>query len=127
MAVGVCHPLLGDQLAHHEGGCWCLPRYGISRFVHVAGRALFVGRAKAAGCAASCISSTLLGVGSATAGVLLLLWHEFSRLSGSLVAVFTLLGGTAVWALGTQQLRLSMAGQKSRAMTAQTGWQSTRV
>jgi drug/metabolite transporter (DMT)-like permease len=49
----------------------------------------------------------LLGVGSATAGVLFLLWHEFSRLSGSPVAVFTLLGGTAVWALGTQQLRRS--------------------
>ena len=62
MAVGVCHPLLGDQLAHHEGGCWCIPRYGVSRFVHVAGRALFVGRVKAAGCAASCISSTLAGI-----------------------------------------------------------------
>lgn len=49
----------------------------------------------------------LAGVGSATAGVVLLLWHEFSRLSGAPLAVLTLLGGTAVWALGTQQLRRS--------------------
>lgn len=49
----------------------------------------------------------LMGVGSATAGVFLLLWHEFSRLSGAPLAVLTLLGGTAVWALGTQQLRRS--------------------
>ena len=49
----------------------------------------------------------LLGVGSAAAGVFLLLWHELSRLSGAPLAVLTLLGGTAVWALGTQQLRRS--------------------
>lgn len=49
----------------------------------------------------------LFGVACATAGVFFLLWHEFSRLSGSPVAVFMLLGGTAVWALGTQQLRRS--------------------
>ena len=48
-----------------------------------------------------------LGVGSATAGVVLLLWHEFSRLSGVPLAGLTLLAGTAVWALGTQQLRRS--------------------
>ena len=48
-----------------------------------------------------------VGVGSATAGVVLLLWHEFSRLSGVPLAGLTLLAGTAVWALGTQQLRRS--------------------
>lgn len=49
----------------------------------------------------------LLGIGSATTGVCLLLWHEFQRLSGAPFAVLTLLGGTAAWALGTQQLRRS--------------------
>lgn len=49
----------------------------------------------------------LLGVASSAAGVFFLLWHEFSRFSGSPVAVFMLLCGTAVWALGTQQLRRS--------------------
>lgn len=48
-----------------------------------------------------------VGVGGATAGVVLLLWHEFSRLSGVPLAGLTLLAGTAVWALGTQQLRRS--------------------
>ncbi|MBQ1766346.1 MAG: EamA family transporter [Aquincola sp.] len=47
----------------------------------------------------------LFGVASAGLGVLLLLWHEFSRLSGAPVAAATLLSGAAVWALGTQQLR----------------------
>lgn len=49
----------------------------------------------------------VLGISCASTGVLLLLWHEFSRLSGAPVAALTLLAGTAVWALGTQQLRRS--------------------
>lgn len=47
----------------------------------------------------------LFGVAAAGVGVLLLLWHEFSRLSGAPVAAATLLFGAAIWALGTQQLR----------------------
>ena len=46
-----------------------------------------------------------MGVGAAGLGVVLLLWHEFSRLSGAPMAAATLLFGTAIWALGTQQLR----------------------
>lgn len=46
-----------------------------------------------------------LGVAAAGLGVLLLLWHEFSRLSGAPMAGAALLFGTAIWALGTQQLR----------------------
>lgn len=48
-----------------------------------------------------------LGVAAAGAGVLLLLWHEVARLSGAVGAAATLLASTAVWALGTQQLRRS--------------------
>jgi len=47
----------------------------------------------------------LLGVVAAGLGVVLLLWHEFSRLSGAPWAAAALLFGTAIWALGTQQLR----------------------
>ena len=46
-----------------------------------------------------------LGVAAAGLGVLLLLWYEFSRLSGAPLAAAALLFGTSIWALGTQQLR----------------------
>jgi drug/metabolite transporter (DMT)-like permease len=45
------------------------------------------------------------GIAAAAAGIVLLLWHEVSRLSGVPVAAMLLLASTAVWALGTQQLR----------------------
>jgi drug/metabolite transporter (DMT)-like permease len=45
------------------------------------------------------------GVAAASVGVVLLLWHEFSNLSGSPVAVLMMLTGACVWALGTHQLR----------------------
>ena len=47
----------------------------------------------------------LLGVAAAGGGVVLLLWHELFRLSGAPWAAGTLLFGTAIWALGTQQMR----------------------
>jgi drug/metabolite transporter (DMT)-like permease len=47
----------------------------------------------------------VLGVGAAGLGIVLLLRHEFHRLSGAPIAAATLLFGTAIWALGTQQLR----------------------
>lgn len=46
-----------------------------------------------------------VGVGSAALGVLLLLWHEFTALSGQPQAVGLALVAAAVWALGTQLLR----------------------
>ena len=46
-----------------------------------------------------------LGIVAASAGVTLLLWHEFSRLAGAPLAAGVLLFVTAIWALGTQQLR----------------------
>lgn len=45
------------------------------------------------------------GVAAAGLGVVLLLWHEFIRLSGAPLAVGMMLVAAAVWALGTQQMR----------------------
>lgn len=46
-----------------------------------------------------------LGVGAAALGVLLLLWHEVTTLSGNPLGVGLALVAAATWALGTQQLR----------------------
>jgi drug/metabolite transporter (DMT)-like permease len=46
-----------------------------------------------------------LGVAAAAAGVTLLLWHEFGRMSGKPWGAFGMLLSAAVWALGTHQLR----------------------
>lgn len=45
------------------------------------------------------------GVAVASVGVVLLLWHEISNLSGKPVGVFLALGAASTWALGTQLLR----------------------
>ena len=45
------------------------------------------------------------GVAAATLGVVLLLWHELSNLSGKPVGVLLALGAASTWALGTQLLR----------------------
>ena len=46
-----------------------------------------------------------LGVGSAALGVVLLLWHEFSAISGKPMGVLLGLVAAAFWGLGTQQIR----------------------
>ncbi|CAN5618049.1 EamA family transporter [soil metagenome] len=46
-----------------------------------------------------------LGVGAAALGVVLLLWHEFTNLSGRPVGVMLALVAAASWAVGTQLLR----------------------
>ncbi len=46
-----------------------------------------------------------LGVAAAALGVVLLLWHEFTRLSGNPQGVILALVAAATWALGTQNLR----------------------
>jgi drug/metabolite transporter (DMT)-like permease len=46
-----------------------------------------------------------LGVGAASLGVVLLLWHEISNLTGKPVGVLLALGAASTWALGTQLLR----------------------
>lgn len=51
-----------------------------------------------------------LGVGAAALGVMLLLWHEFGRMSGQPVAALGMLLAAATWALGTQQLRRTHIG-----------------
>jgi drug/metabolite transporter (DMT)-like permease len=45
------------------------------------------------------------GVSAAALGVVLLLWHEFTHLSGRPFGVLLALVATAFWALGTQMLR----------------------
>ena len=45
------------------------------------------------------------GVGAATLGVVLLLWHEFTHLSGRPLGVLLALVAASTWALGTQLLR----------------------
>ena len=45
------------------------------------------------------------GVGAATLGVVLLLWHEITNLSGRPLGVLLALGAASTWALGTQLLR----------------------
>ncbi len=48
-----------------------------------------------------------LGVGAASVGVVLLLWHEFTRLAGAPLGVILALLSAMSWALGTQLLRRS--------------------
>ena len=45
------------------------------------------------------------GVAAASLGVILLLWHELSNLSGRPAGVLLALGAASAWALGTQLLR----------------------
>jgi drug/metabolite transporter (DMT)-like permease len=45
------------------------------------------------------------GVGAAALGVLLLLWHEVTALSGKPLGVAMMLVAAATWAIGTQQMR----------------------
>ena len=45
------------------------------------------------------------GVAAAAAGVVLLLWHEITALSGKPMGVAMMLVAAATWALGTQQMR----------------------
>jgi drug/metabolite transporter (DMT)-like permease len=45
------------------------------------------------------------GVAAASLGVVLLLWHEISNLSGKPLGVLLALGAASTWALGTQLLR----------------------
>jgi len=45
------------------------------------------------------------GVGAATLGVVLLLWHEITNLSGRPLGVLLALVAASTWALGTQLLR----------------------
>jgi drug/metabolite transporter (DMT)-like permease len=45
------------------------------------------------------------GVGAAALGVVLLLWHEFVRLSGAPQGVGMMLLAAAMWAVGTQMMR----------------------
>lgn len=47
----------------------------------------------------------IAGVAAAGLGVVLLLWSEFSLMSGAPLAALTLLAAACIWALGTHQMR----------------------
>jgi len=58
-----------------------------------------------------------VGVSAAALGVMLLLWHELSQLSGRPVGVVLALVAAATWALGTQQLRRTHIGVPALAIS----------
>ena len=70
--------------------------YTMPMFSAVIGALFFGGRLQA---------RAWCGVAAATLGVVLLLWHEFSNLTGKPVGVLLALVGASTWALGTQLLR----------------------
>ncbi len=45
------------------------------------------------------------GITAAAMGVVLLLWHEITNLTGSPIAVLMMLAAAAIWAVGTNQMR----------------------
>eukprot|EP01041_Mallomonas_annulata_P027112 gene27112-48632_t len=57
------------------------------------------------------------GVAAASLGVVLLLWHELSNLSGRPVGVLLALVAASTWALGTQMLRRTTLPQPTLAIS----------
>jgi drug/metabolite transporter (DMT)-like permease len=57
-----------------------------------------------------------LGVAAAGIAVLLLLWHEFTRLSGAPLAAGAVLMAALIWGLGTQQLRRTRSSVSTLTM-----------
>ncbi|MBT9552386.1 MAG: EamA family transporter [Hydrogenophaga sp.] len=57
------------------------------------------------------------GVASAALGVVLLLWHEITTLSGKPLGVAMMLVAAATWALGTQQMRRTRIAHPTLAIS----------
>lgn len=57
------------------------------------------------------------GVAAAAAGVVLLLWHEITALSGKPMGVAMMLVAAATWALGTQQMRRTQIAAPTLAIS----------
>ena len=57
------------------------------------------------------------GVAAAALGVVLLLWHEVSTLSGRPLGVFMMLVAAATWALGTQLMRRTRIAHPTLAIS----------
>jgi drug/metabolite transporter (DMT)-like permease len=67
------------------------------------------------------------GVAAASLGVVLLLWHELSNLSGKPVGVLLALGAASTWALGTQLLRRSQMPVPTLAISFWMAFMTTGV
>ena len=92
----VWHVLLILALPHLNSGRAAILGYTMPVFSALWGRTLFGERLA---------PRQLAGVAAAGGAVLLLLWHEFTRLSGAPLAAGAVLVAALVWGLGTQQLR----------------------
>ncbi len=92
----VWHVLLIIAIPHLSSGRAAILGYTMPVFSALWGRTLFGERLK---------PRQLLGVAAAGGAVVLLLWHEFTRLSGAPLAAAGVLFAAGVWGLGTQQLR----------------------
>jgi drug/metabolite transporter (DMT)-like permease len=92
----VWHVLLIVAIPWLSSGRAAILGYTMPVFSALWGRTLFGERLSA---------RQLFGVAAAGAAVVLLLWHEFTRLSGAPLAAALVLVASAVWGLGTQQLR----------------------
>ena len=67
------------------------------------------------------------GVAAASLGVVLLLWHELSNLSGKPVGVLLALGAASTWALGTQLLRRTQMPVPTLAISFWMAFMTTGV
>jgi drug/metabolite transporter (DMT)-like permease len=67
------------------------------------------------------------GVAAASVGVVLLLWHELSNLSGKPVGVLMALGAASTWALGTQLLRRTQMPVPTLAISFWMAFMTTGV
>jgi drug/metabolite transporter (DMT)-like permease len=67
------------------------------------------------------------GVAAASLGVVLLLWHELSNLSGKPVGVVLALGAASTWALGTQLLRRTQMPVPTLAISFWMAFMTTGV
>ncbi|HSW03902.1 DMT family transporter [Aquabacterium sp.] len=94
----VWHVLLILALPHLSSGRAAILGYTMPVFSALWGRVLFDERLT---------WRQTLGVAAAGVAVVLLLWHELTRLSGAPLAAGSVLVAAAVWGLGTQQLRRS--------------------
>lgn len=92
----VWHVLLILALPHLNSGRAAILGYTMPVFSALWGRTLFGERLA---------PRQLAGVAAAGGAVMLLLWHEFTRLSGAPLAAGAVLVAALVWGLGTQQLR----------------------
>jgi drug/metabolite transporter (DMT)-like permease len=90
------HVLLILALPHLGSGRAAILGYTMPVFSALWGRFLFGERLS---------RRQMAGVAAAGTAVVLLLWHEFTRLSGAPLAAGTVLVASLVWGLGTQQLR----------------------